>query len=120
MRLKPMGGYERWFASLYCRSTSPGIRPRPRTAIPLSVAQARITFGSRLALARRDDGVDGLDRRRRLDCRRSDTGRPTFQYLSIAFDSEARFLLESSSSRHSPFHPSRIVWAPSDPSRSST
>ena len=44
------GGYERRVASLYCRSTSVGMRPRAGTPIPFAVAQARITLGSRLAL----------------------------------------------------------------------
>ncbi len=111
--------YVRPLASLYRRSTSPGMRPRVGTAIPLFTAHARIVFGSRLALARRDDLV-GSDERRLVDCPFRDTGRLAFQYLSTALDKEARFFFDKSSSRHSPFHPSRTVSTPSDPSRSST
>lgn len=53
--LQPVnGGYERPVASLYRRSTSTGMRPPPGTAIPCSMAQARINLGSRLATAERD------------------------------------------------------------------
>ena len=52
--------YERPFASLNRRSTSPGMRPRAGTAIPLSVAQARITLGSRFTFAL---GLGGTRRR---------------------------------------------------------
>jgi hypothetical protein len=85
---KSNGRYERPFASLYRRSTSPGMRPRAGTEIPLSVAQTRIAFGSRfaLALAERDDVV-AFDRLRRLARPFPETGRLTFQYLSNALDS---------------------------------
>ena len=43
--------YKRPFASLYRRSTSPGMRPRAGTARSLSFAHARITLGSRVAFA---------------------------------------------------------------------
>ena len=61
-------GYERPVASLYCRSTSTGIRPWAGTAIPLSVAQARITLGSRLALALAERDVDAFFGRLRRVC----------------------------------------------------
>jgi hypothetical protein len=80
------------------------MRPRVGTAIPLFTAHARIIFGSRLALARRDDPV-GSDGRRLPDCPFRDTGRLAFQYLSTALDKEATFFLDKSSSRHSPFEP---------------
>jgi hypothetical protein len=98
-------------------STSVGMRPRAGTAIPFSVAQARITLGLRVPLAERVD--DFLALVRRVASPLAETGRPTFQYLSTARDREARFLLDRSSSRQSPFHPSITDWAPSDPSRSS-
>src|SRR6476659_6808517 len=94
------------------------MRPRAGTAIPLSVAHARISFGSRLALAERD--ADVAFGRRRLDRPFAETGRLTFQYLSRALDSEARFFFDRSSSRQSPFHPIRTVSTAADPSRSST
>jgi hypothetical protein len=114
------GRYERACARLYRCSTSPGIRPLAGTAIPCSVAQARITLGSRLDVLVERDDVVRIDPRRRLDCRSPATGRAAFQYLSSALDSEARFFFDRSISRQSPFHPSRTVSAPSDPSRSST
>src|SRR6476620_2846419 len=94
------------------------MRPRAGTEIPLSVAHARISFGSRPAVAERDDDV-GFGRRL-LGRAPAETGRLTFQYLSRAFDSEARFRFDRSSSRQSPFHPIRTVSTASDPSRSST
>src|SRR6476661_4883381 len=94
------------------------MRPRAGTEIPLSVAQARISFGSRPALAERDGRVVVAPRRR--DRPFAETGRLTFQYLSRLLDSEARFLCDRSSSRQSPFHPIRTVSTASDPSRSST
>jgi hypothetical protein len=111
------GGYDRAFASLYRRSTSPGMRPRAGTEIPLSVAHDRISLGSRVAFAERGDAV--VFGRRRLDRPFAETGRLTFQYVSKALDSEARFFFDRSSSRQSPFHPIRTVSTPSDPSRSS-
>ena len=95
-------------ASLYWRSTSPGMRPRAGTASPFSVAHARITLGSRVALVDRDRVVR-LGWRRRFDGPSAATGRAAFQYLSRARESEARFFFESSSSRQSPFQPSRSV-----------
>jgi hypothetical protein len=115
-RCRP-GSYGRPFASLYLRSTSAGIRPRAGTAIPFSVAQARITLGSRLPLAERVNNLFAPLRRDASPL--AETGRPTFQYLSKVRDREARFRLDRSSSRQSPFHPSVTVCAPSDPSRSS-
>jgi hypothetical protein len=111
--------YERRIASLYRRSTSPGMRPRAGTGIPLSMAQARIIFGSRLRLAERDD-LAGADSERPLGRPSRETGRLTSQYLSSALDNADTFFFESSSSRHSPFQPMRTVSAPADPSRSST
>ena len=75
------------------------MRPRAGTEIPLSVTQARISFGSRPALGDRDDDV--VVGRRRLDRPFVDTGRLTFQYVSNALDSEARFFVDRSSSRQS-------------------
>lgn len=54
--------YEAPLASLYRRSTSPGIRPRVGTSIPFATAHARIALGSRLDFLDRD--VAGLRRRR--------------------------------------------------------
>src|SRR4029453_8451341 len=99
------------------RSTSAGMRPRAGTAIRFSVAQARITLGSRLPLAEADD--DFVGRPRRVVWPLAETGRPTLQYLSRVRSRDARFLLDRSISRQSPFHPSVTVCAPSDPSRSS-
>jgi hypothetical protein len=112
-----LGGYDRPFALLNCRSTSAGMRPRAGTAIRFSVAQARITLGSRVPLADADD--DFVGRPRRVVWPLVETGRPTFQYLSRVRSRDARFRLDRSSSRQSPFHPSVTVCAPSDPSRSS-
>jgi hypothetical protein len=67
-----------------------------------------------MAVDARDDAA-GPRRRRRLDGRSPVTGRAAFQYLSSALDSEARFLLDRSISRQSPFHPRRTVSAPSEP-----
>ena len=114
-----VGRYERPFVWWYCRSTSLGMRPRAGTGIPLTVAQARITLESRVAVVERDDFVP-FDLRRRFDRPAPETGWAAFQYLSSALDSEARFFFDRSISRQSPFHPSRTVCAPSDPSRSST
>ncbi len=103
---------------MYCCSTTLGMRPLAGTAIPCCVAQARITLGLRLVVLAERDEVVRLGRR--LDCRGPSTGRAAFQYLSSALESETRFFFDRSISRQSPFHPSRTVSAPSDPSRSST
>src|SRR5215204_2146801 len=95
------------------------MRPQAGTAIPLSMAQARITFGSRVGLAGRDD-LARVDRRRPLAPPSRETARLTAQYLSSALDNAVKFFFDRSSSRHSPFQPIRTVSAPSDPSRSST
>jgi hypothetical protein len=111
--------YGRVIAWLNWSSTTVGIRPLAGTAIPCSVAQARIALGSRFAVLVDRDDVARVDRRRELD-RGPVTGRAAFQYRSSALDSEARFFFERSISRQSSFHPSLTVSAPSDPSRSST
>jgi len=56
-RVDPGDGrsYEVRFASLYWRSTAPGIRPRAGTAIPFATAHIRIVFGSRPAVRDRTD-----------------------------------------------------------------
>jgi hypothetical protein len=114
------GRYERCVASLYCCSTLVGMRPRAGTATPLSIAQVRITLGSRTCLRERfAPAVRGRDARR-LRGVVAETRRPAFQYRSNALDNVARFRLERSSSRHSPFQPSRTVSAAGFPSRSST
>ena len=96
------------------------MRPRAGTAIPLSTAHARIIFGSRLALAAtrrprrcRPAATARLPIPRTLDGSRSNTCRALWTTRPGSSST-------SSSSRHSPFHPSRTVSAPSDPSRSST
>ena len=69
--------------------------------------------------ARDDDDLRFFVWLRPLDRPFDETGRATFQYLSSVLESDARFFVDRSTSRQSPFHPSRTVSAPSDPSRSS-
>ncbi len=113
------GRYERRVASLYCCSTSLGMRPRAGIVILCSVAQARITLGSRFALVERDDVV-WLGRRRRLDCRSPVTGRQRSSICSGLWTATPDSASTDRFRASPPFHPSRTVSAPSDPSRSST